>query len=78
MTAAATALRDQMLAVLRDAEGFPTSTGDAAVGAGLRRHGPAAWRHLNALARAGKVERIRVPGHYSVYWRLAGWAAVAP
>jgi len=78
VTAATLALRDQLLAVLRDAEGFPTSTGDVAVGAGLRRHDPAAWRHLSALARAGEVERVRVPGHYSVYWRLAGWATVAP
>jgi hypothetical protein len=78
VTAAPLALRDQLLAVLRDADGFPLSTQQVAVDAGLARCDPAAWRHLDALARAGKVERIRIPGHYSVYWRAAGWEPVAP
>lgn len=71
MTAAAVALRDQLLAVLRDADGFPLSTREVCDKAGPGAWPPDAvtWRHLSALAAAGQVERVKVAGFRTVYWR---------
>ena len=68
---AATALDDQLLAVLRDAGGFPLSTREVCDAAGPAAWPPdlVTWRHLDALARAGQVERVKVPGFRAVYWR---------
>ena len=73
MTAATVAIRDQLLAVLRDAEGFPLSTLQVCEQAGPMAWPPDAvtWRHLAALAAAGRVERVKVPGFRTVYWRSA-------
>jgi Fe2+ or Zn2+ uptake regulation protein len=73
MTAATLAIRDQLLAVLRDAEGFPLSTREVCDKAGPMAWPPDAvtWRHLDALAAAGRVERVKVAGFRTVYWRAA-------
>jgi len=73
MTAATLAIRDQLLAVLRDAQGFPLSTREVCEAAGPQAWPPDAvtWRHLDALQRAGKVERVKVAGFRPVYWRVA-------
>jgi hypothetical protein len=74
MAAAATLARDdQLLAVLRDAQGFPLSTRQVAEAAG-----PAAWppdgttgQRLRVLAKAGRVERVTVASNRQAYWRVA-------
>jgi hypothetical protein len=71
------ALDDQILAVLRDAEGFPVATADVVFGVfgvGARPGGDralAVGRRLRALTDAGDVARETVAGMRSVYWRLA-------
>lgn len=62
---------DQLLAVLRDADGFPLSTREV-----CERAGPMAWppdgatgQRLRALAKAGQVERVTVVGNRQAYWR---------
>jgi hypothetical protein len=69
--AAAIALDDQLLAVLRDAQGFPLSTREVCEQAGPMAWPPdlVTWRRLDALAKAGQVERVKVPGFRAVYWR---------
>lgn len=74
-TLANLAVEDLVHAVLRDAQGFPLSTAEVA-----EKAGPAAapvdavcWRRLDALARRGLAERVKVDGNRQVYWR-----AVAP
>jgi hypothetical protein len=73
MTLATLALDDQLLAVLRDAGGFPLSTREVCDAAGPNAWPPDAttWRRLDVLARAGQVERVKVPGFRAVYWRAA-------
>jgi hypothetical protein len=74
MIAGVVALDDQVLAVLRDAEGFPVATADVVTGVGA---GPsstralAVGRRLRALTARGEVARETVEGMRSVYWRLA-------
>jgi hypothetical protein len=72
VTAAATsALDDQLLAVLRDAGGFPLSTREVCEAAGPAAWPPdlVTWRRLDKLAKAGQVERVKMPGFRAVYWR---------
>jgi hypothetical protein len=71
VNAAAVAIRDQLLAVLRDAEGFPLSTRQVCEQAGPMAWPPdgVTWKHLAALARTGEVERVKVAGNRQVYWR---------
>lgn len=73
MTVAASALDDQLLAVLRDAEGFPLSTRQVCDAAGPAAWPPdyTTWKRLDALAKAGQVERVKLPGFRAVYWRAA-------
>jgi hypothetical protein len=73
-TMAAIALEDQLLAVLRDAEGFPLSTRQVAERAGPMAWPPDAvtWRHLDRLAKTGRVERVKLAGQRQVYWRQGG------
>lgn len=68
---AAAALDDQLLAVLRDAGGFPLSTREVCDAAGPTAWPPdlVTWRRLDALVKAGHVERVKVPGYRAVYWR---------
>jgi hypothetical protein len=68
---AAAALDDQLLAVLRDAGGFPLSTRAVCDAAGPNAWPPdlVTWRRLDALDKAGQVERVKVPGYRAVYWR---------
>jgi hypothetical protein len=68
------ALDDQLLAVLRDAEGFPLSTLQVAERAGPMAWPPDAvtWKRLDALAKAGRVERVKLPGCRQVWWRAGG------
>jgi hypothetical protein len=75
MTAASTlALDDQLLAVLRDAGGFPLSTRQVAEQAGPMAWPPdgVTWKRLDALAKAGQVERVKLPGFRQVWWRVSG------
>ncbi len=74
MSAATLALEDQILAVLRDAEGFPLSTRQVAERAGPMAWPPDAvtWKHLNRLEQAGRVERVKLPGWRQVWWRAGG------
>jgi hypothetical protein len=66
-------LDDQILAVLRDSEGFPLATADVVAGVGAR---PASNRAYTVLRRlhilAGRtpplVHRSKVDGFRSVYW----------
>ena len=63
---------DQILAVLRDAEGFPVSTAAVADGVGAPRgstRAVAVLRRLNMLKVGGAVELIQVPDMRSLYWR---------
>lgn len=71
MNVAAVAIRDQLLAVLRDAQGFPLSTREVCEAAGPMAWPPdgVTWKHLAAMAAAGQVERVKVPGFRAVYWR---------
>lgn len=75
MTSARTvAIQDQVLAVLRDEWPLPISTIQLCERVGASRYsdvGRIAYRVLNRLAKRGQVERIRLDGHYSVYWRGA-------
>jgi hypothetical protein len=68
------ALDDQLQAVLRDAEGFPLSTREVAERAGPMAWPPDAvtWRRLDLLAKAGKVERVKLSGFRQVWWRAGG------
>jgi hypothetical protein len=70
-TLANLALDDLLLAVLRDAEGFPLSTLQVCELAGPAAWPPDAvtWRRLNALAARGLAERVKVAGYRSVYWQ---------
>jgi hypothetical protein len=70
-TLAHQAVEDQVLAVLRDAQGFPLSTLQVCELAGPAATPPDAvtWRRLNALAARGLAERVRVAGSRSAYWR---------
>jgi hypothetical protein len=67
------ALRDQILAVLRDAEGFPMATWSVAE-ATTPGPGATSWwrqetyRHLCALERKGLVGKTTLPGWRSVFW----------
>ena len=66
------AVEDAVLAVLRDAAGFPLSTGEIAERIG--RPGPAAsqqlvYPRLARLARRGIVARSTMPGFRWVYWQ---------
>lgn len=65
----AVALEDQILAVLRDAKGFPLSTADitAAVGAGVR---DGMLSRLGRLRRLGRVEKTTMPGFRYAYWSI--------
>jgi hypothetical protein len=68
------ALDDQVLAVLRDAEGFPVATADVVTGVGAApssNRALAVGRRLRALQQRGEVARETVEGFRSVYWRLA-------
>ena len=68
------ALDDQVLAVLRDAEGFPVATADVVTGVGAApasNRALAVGRRLRALTARGEVARETVEGMRSVYWRLA-------
>jgi hypothetical protein len=67
------ALDDQLLAVLRDAQGFPLSTRQVCVAAGPMAWPPDSitWRRLDALEKAGKVERVKLPGWRQVWWRTS-------
>jgi hypothetical protein len=68
------ALDDQVLAVLRDAEGFPVATADVVTGVGAAPSSTralAVGRRLRALANRGEVTRETVEGFRTVYWRLA-------
>jgi hypothetical protein len=71
------AVEDQILAIVRDAAGFPLSTAQVAEASGWysellpwERH-RRIWCALDRLARAGRVHRERMPGWRCVYWRLA-------
>jgi len=77
VTAATRALDDQLLAVLRDAHGFPLSTRQVAQQAGPMAWPPDAvtWRRLDRLARAGRVERVTLAGWKQVWWRTSEQAA---
>ncbi len=68
------ALDDQLLAVLRDAKGFPLSTRQVAELAGPTAWPPDAvtWKRLNRLEKAGRVERVKLPGWRQVWWRTSG------
>jgi Fe2+ or Zn2+ uptake regulation protein len=76
---ATVALRDQILAVLRDADGFPMATWAIAE---ATTPGPGAtpmwnqevYRQLYALERKGLVGKTRMPGWRSVFWS-AVWSA---
>jgi hypothetical protein len=72
-TLAHQAVEDLVLAVLRDAEGFPLSTAEVADKAGPAAHPVDAtcWKRLDALARRGLAERVKLPGNRQVYWRAA-------
>jgi hypothetical protein len=65
------ALDDQILAVLRAAEGFPLSTRQVAEQAGPMAWPPdgVTWKRLNLMAQAGRVERVKLPGWRQVWWR---------
>jgi len=73
VTAATVALDDQLLAVLRDAHGFPLSTRQVAQQAGPMAWPPDAvtWRRLDRLAKAGRVERVVLNGWKQVWWRTS-------
>jgi hypothetical protein len=73
-TIGAQALDDQLLAVLRDAQGFPLSTREVCERAGPMAWPPDAvtWKRLDALANAGRVERVKMPGFRQVWWRAGG------
>ena len=65
------AVEDLLLAVLRDAQGFPLSTRQIA-----EQAGPAAQpsdlvcgKRLRALLARGEVERLTVEGNRQAYWR---------
>lgn len=70
------ALDDQLLAVLRDAQGFPLSTLQVCERAGPMAWPPDAvtWKRLDALAKAGRVERVKLAGWRQVWWRTSGGA----
>jgi hypothetical protein len=72
-TLAAHALDDQLLAVLRDAGGFPLSTRQVAERAGPVAWPPDAvcWKRLDTLAKAGRVERVKLAGFRQVWWRAS-------
>jgi hypothetical protein len=71
------AMEDQILAIVRDAAGFPLATGQIAKASGWYSELPKWERHrriwgaLDRLARAGLLHRERMPGWRSVYWTLA-------
>jgi hypothetical protein len=72
-TVANLAVEDLLLAVLRDAQGFPLSTRQVCEAAGPVAWPPdgITWKRLDALARRGLAERVKVDGNRSVYWRAA-------
>ncbi|HEV8653161.1 MAG TPA: hypothetical protein VG276_28145 [Actinomycetes bacterium] len=71
---AAQALDDQLLAVLRDAQGFPLSTRQVCEAAGPMAWPPdyITWKRLDTLAKAGRVERVKLAGWRQVWWRVSG------
>jgi hypothetical protein len=71
LPAATVALDDQLLAVLRDSEGFPLATEEVCELVGAVGPGEVArvLRRLNRFKVAGRVERVTVEGWRSVYWR---------
>lgn len=76
------ALEDQVLAVLRTTGPLPLSTAQVCeqAGAGHRYsdRGLVVYRRLDALAKTGRVERVRVDGHRAVYWRLTVYEPESP
>jgi hypothetical protein len=68
MKPSTTALRDQIVAALREAKGFPLSTNQVEEAVGTRFGG--VYRQLAALQRKGSVGCDHLPGYRRVYWRL--------
>jgi len=73
MTAARTiAVRDQVLAALRDQSSFPISTKEVCERIGVHRYdnvGLVVYRVLAQLRARGDVEQVRIEGSFEVFWR---------